>query len=117
MQLMEIEEPVEDQKGYVYEKHDVVYYINSNGGSVKCPSSGKFGMFYCVTAALLSVRMLLGACTLSVMLILLHGRAATQHMITIPELKRAHKLIRQQKHQRIHGTQRQSQDDVVDVDD
>lgn len=79
--LMEIEEPVEDQKGYVYEKHDVVYYINSNGGSVKCPSS------------------------------------ATQHMITIPELKRAHKLIRQQKHQRIHGTQRQSQDDVVDVDD
>ncbi|KAL3150224.1 hypothetical protein ABBQ32_000083 [Trebouxia sp. C0010 RCD-2024] len=79
--LMEIEDPVEDAKGYVYERHDVVFYIKSNHGSVKCPST------------------------------------ATQHMITIPELKRAHKVIRQQRQQKIYGTQKQSQADVVDVDD
>ena len=48
-QLMEIEDPVEDSKGYVYERHDVVFYIQSNQGRVKCPATGKFGKYYIVT--------------------------------------------------------------------
>lgn len=79
--LMEIEDPVEDQAGYVYERYIVEKYIKENQGSVECPVS------------------------------------ATHHIITIAGLKRAHKVIRQQRHQKIHGTQQQSQAEVFDVDD
>lgn len=41
MQLMEIEEPVEDQAGYVYERYNVENYIKEKQGSVECPVSGK----------------------------------------------------------------------------
>ena len=41
MQLMEIEDPVEDQAGYVYERYIVEKYIKENQGSVECPVSGK----------------------------------------------------------------------------
>lgn len=41
MQLMEIEDPVADQAGYVYERYNVEKYITENRGSVECPVSGK----------------------------------------------------------------------------
>lgn len=49
---MEIDDPVEDAKGYVYERHDVVFYINSNHGSVKCPSTGKCSIYCFVLSKL-----------------------------------------------------------------
>ena len=41
MQRLEIEDPVEDQVGYVYEKASMLQYIKENGGSVKCPAGGE----------------------------------------------------------------------------
>ena len=42
MQLLEIENPVADQKGYVYEKDAVELYIRQNRGSIKCPANGMY---------------------------------------------------------------------------
>eukprot|EP00740_Mantoniella_antarctica_P018412 CAMPEP_0198692904 /NCGR_PEP_ID=MMETSP1468-20131203/238122_1 /TAXON_ID=1461545 /ORGANISM="Mantoniella sp, Strain CCMP1436" /LENGTH=237 /DNA_ID=CAMNT_0044447165 /DNA_START=32 /DNA_END=742 /DNA_ORIENTATION=+ len=36
----EIEEPVVDQKGYVYDKKAITQYINQKGGKAPCPQSG-----------------------------------------------------------------------------
>lgn len=42
MQLMEIEEPVQDRKGYVYERSAVERFITSSKKPVMCPASGEF---------------------------------------------------------------------------
>ena len=42
--------------------------------------------------------------------------AATSHMVTAKDLKKAHKVIRMQRKQRMQGTQKESEDDVFDVD-
>ena len=45
MQLMDIEDPVEDQKGYVYERVHVEQYIKQKQAAgvreVQCPASGE----------------------------------------------------------------------------
>ena len=41
LQLLEIDDPVEDQAGYVYERYNVEKYIKEHRGSVECPVSGK----------------------------------------------------------------------------
>ena len=41
MQRLEIEDPVEDQVGYVYEKASILQYIKEMGGSVRCPAGGE----------------------------------------------------------------------------
>lgn len=76
--IMEIDDPVVDQKGYVYERQVIEEYIRSDGGKTMCPAT------------------------------------ATSHEVTLANLKKAHKIIRQQR----YGTQKQSQADidVVDVD-
>ena len=38
MQRLEIEDPVEDQMGYVYEKSAIHHYLQQYRGSVKCPA-------------------------------------------------------------------------------
>ena len=43
---MDIEDPVEDQAGYVYERWNVEKYIKEKHGSVECPVSGKHTLFY-----------------------------------------------------------------------
>lgn len=78
--LLEIENPVADQKGYVYEKDAVEQYIRQNRGSIKCPAT------------------------------------ATSHMITIQDLKKAIKVLKMQRKQRMYGTQNQPQADVFDVE-
>lgn len=45
LQLMAIEDPVEDSKGFVYEKSYIEQYISKNRGQsmyVKCPEHGMF---------------------------------------------------------------------------
>jgi hypothetical protein len=41
-QILEIEEPVEDQKGFVYEKAAIIEHIRKNGtgNEVACPHHG-----------------------------------------------------------------------------
>lgn len=41
MQIMEIDDPVVDQKGYVYERQVIEEYIRSEGGKTRCPATGK----------------------------------------------------------------------------
>ena len=40
MLIADIEEPVQDQKGYVYDKMAIEQYIRKKGGSCPCPQSG-----------------------------------------------------------------------------
>ena len=42
--------------------------------------------------------------------------AATSHMITIQDLKKAIKVLKMQRKQRMYGTQNQPQADVFDVE-
>lgn len=44
VQRLEIEDPVEDEKGYTYEKSAIINYIKEEGrnGSVKCPAGGEW---------------------------------------------------------------------------
>lgn len=42
LQILEMSDPVEDERGYVYERESIVEYIihNSGRGQVKCPVAG-----------------------------------------------------------------------------
>ena len=42
LQLLEIDNPVADQKGYVYEKSAVERYIRENRGCTRCPATGMY---------------------------------------------------------------------------
>lgn len=37
--ILELEDPVEDQKGYVYERENIENYIREGGGSTTCPAA------------------------------------------------------------------------------
>ena len=45
-QVLELEEPVEDEQGYVYEKFAILSHINKHtrypGGAVRCPMAGAY---------------------------------------------------------------------------
>lgn len=40
-QVMELNEPVEDQLGYVYEKAAILEMLRKRGGTMKCPNAGE----------------------------------------------------------------------------
>lgn len=44
MQLMDLDDPVVDQAGYVYERFFAEKYIKDNHGSVECPVGGECGI-------------------------------------------------------------------------
>lgn len=60
MQLLEIQDPVTDQKGYVYDRASVLFYIKEQGGSAQCPAGRS--LYFCNA---LLYEQLSGYCTLS----------------------------------------------------
>ena len=40
MQIYDLDEPVEDEKGVVYEKKAILDYVRQRGGSSVCPMTG-----------------------------------------------------------------------------
>ncbi len=156
-QILEIDDPVEDQNRYVYERKDIETYIRSRGGSTVCPATGEQNTSNVI--CLSSSAMHRPVCAISWYLMHVicmsfpwqphvidcnraelkvcvlackepnfpHSHAdihinfclaATSHMITIADLRRANKIIRLQRQQQQYGTQKQSQAnaDIVDVE-
>jgi hypothetical protein len=122
VQLIDIEDPVEDQVGYVYERAAIESYLRSKGNKGKCPQAGTYTFVLCGLAWLPPCHQFCVSAAGSCALICAAARhAGTTHEVTLRGLKRSNKTVIWQKRQRKlidAGTQAESDDDIIlDVDD